>query len=370
MLCYSSSLALSLVLLVTLIQVVPLVYSSRDLIGVPTHGVPEDHLLMMERFHGWMANHGRSYATTEEKLRRFEIYRSNVEFIEAANQDGRLTYTLGENQFSDLTHEEFLSTYTSHGVAPSELESEMLITTRAGDVNQVSCPSESIDVPPHVNWTEKGKVTEVKDQYQCGSCWAFSAVATIESAYAIKKRIAPPVLSEQQLIDCDKNEDQRGCKSGYTQKAYVWVAGNGITSNSAYPYHGNDNGKCQKGKPKVATISNYRYAGDLCEKDIMAAVYDRPVAVQFSADECFKAYKTGVYNGMCVKHGVYSGPCPSGPRDHSLTIVGYDDVEKYWIAKNSWGTGWGNKGYVLLKKDVANREGLCGLAIKPVYPIV
>ena len=169
---YSSSfVALTLVLLVTLTGEVLLVSSSRDLIGITTDGLPEDHLLMMERFHGWMARHGRSYVTTEEELRRFDIYRSNMEFIEAANRDARLTYTLGENQFTDLTHEEFLTSYTGYGVpAASDLGRETVITTRAGDIKDGSCPSAGKDVPPHKNWTEQGKVTEVRDQKKCRKC--------------------------------------------------------------------------------------------------------------------------------------------------------------------------------------------------------
>ena len=141
--------------------------------GATTDGAAgDDELLMMERFHGWMAEHGRSYAAAEEKRRRFEIYRRNVEFIEAANRDGRLTYTLGENKFTDLTHEEFLATYTSRARLPDPMtteEEEMVITTRAGHVREgASLPAAEDEVPDRVNWTAQGKVTGIK--YQGKTC--------------------------------------------------------------------------------------------------------------------------------------------------------------------------------------------------------
>ncbi|XP_047070702.1 macrodontain-1-like [Lolium rigidum] len=385
-----STLVSALLLVVTLTGVLPYVASSRGHVGVLSDGSPGDHLRMMERFHGWMAKHGRSYPTVEEKLRRFDIYHRNVMFIEAANLDGRLTYTLGENQFTDLTHEEFLAKHTSRPVAPSDLvrnEEETVITTRAGVVEEVKCKAAPDNVPHSINWADLGKVTEVKDQGEiCGACWAFAAVATIESAYAIAKGVEPPVLSEQELIDCDQFDD--GCRVGLMSNAYQWVQRNGgIANASTYPYHERlqtsqnkeKDGTCEEAKLRehAVTIRRYKYVTGNCEQQLMAAVAARPVAVLFDAHNyCFQHYKTGVYNGMCFDDdGELVGPCTSDHLTHSMAIVGYsgkgDDEEKYWIAKNSWGdTWWGEQGYVRLKKDVADPRGLCGLAIEPVYPLV
>ncbi|KAM0855356.1 hypothetical protein ACQ4PT_049823 [Festuca glaucescens] len=385
-----SSLAFALLLVVTLTGVLPSVASSRGLVGVLADGAMEDHLLMMEKFHGWMAKHGRSYPTVEEKLRRFDIYHRNVMFIEAANLDGRLTYTLGENQFADLTHEEFLALHTSRRVAQPDLvrTEETVITTQAGVVTEANCQAAPDEVPDSINWADRGKVTKVKDQgHICGACWAFSAVATIESAYAIAKGGAPPVLSEQELIDCDELDD--GCRIGLMSNAYQWVIRNGgIANASTYPYHERlqtpqnkeeKDGTCEEAKLRehAATIRNYKFVRRNCEQQLMAAVAARPVAVLFDPKNyCFRYYKSGVYNGMCIDdHGKLVGPCTSDHLSHSLTIVGYsgrgDDADKYWIAKNSWSKdGWGEHGYIRLKKDVADPRGLCGLAIQPVYPVV
>jgi hypothetical protein len=102
--------------------------------------IQQDEPVTMDRFHRWMEQHGKSYPTVDEKLRRFEVYRQNVEEIEATNRQGGLSYTLGENQFTDLTSEEFLATYTGRFVLQPDMASreedgaETVITTRGGDV--------------------------------------------------------------------------------------------------------------------------------------------------------------------------------------------------------------------------------------------
>jgi hypothetical protein len=136
-------------------------------------------LLMLGRFHGWMATHGRSYATEEEKLRRFEVYRSNMEFIEAANRDNRMTYRLGETPFTDLTHDEFMAMYGGNRDPSWSSESEektVGITTRAGPVHEgsiITCDpvpprranlTAALPVPASVDWRAKRVVTPAKFQ--------------------------------------------------------------------------------------------------------------------------------------------------------------------------------------------------------------
>ncbi|KAG2481139.1 hypothetical protein PVAP13_J162601 [Panicum virgatum] len=287
-----------------------------------------------------------SYAAAEEKRRRFEIYRRNVEFIEAANRDGRLTYTLGENKFTDLTHEEFLAT------------------------EGASLPAAEDDVPDRVNWTAQGKVIASFYMQWCvaGSCWAFAAVATIESAYAIAKEVEPPVLSEQELIDCDDYDS--GCLGGWPERAFRWLKRHGgLASASQYPPYDSKKHACRKEKRLPHAQGS--------EEELMKAVAGQPVAVGFNSDdECFRFYKSGVYNGMCVRDGVFvvaraptTGSTTTWPSS-GMSAKG-NDQDKYWIAKNSWGEDWGQRGYVWLKKDVADSKGICGIvATKPSYPVV
>lgn len=168
----SSSMALALLpLLVAAAFFIPSLASSAS--RTLDHGFDGEALLMLGRFHGWMAAHGRSYATEEEKLRRFEVYRSNMEFIEAANRDSRMSYRLGETPFTDLTHDEFMAMYSSNDDDPSSSESEeTVITTRAGPVlegtaaveEQPSRTNLTAVVPPSVDWRAKGVVTAAKFQ--------------------------------------------------------------------------------------------------------------------------------------------------------------------------------------------------------------
>ncbi|KAJ1256934.1 hypothetical protein BS78_K259600 [Paspalum vaginatum] len=377
--CSSSSMALTLLplLLAAAPALIPSLASAS-----PALDNVDELLLLLGRFHGWMAAHGRSYATEEEKLRRFEVYRSNMEFIEAANRDSRMTYRLGETPFTDLTHDEFMAIFSSNGDLPSSSESkEMVITTRAGPVHEGTAVEEpprrtnlTAAVPPSVDWRAKGVVTPAKFQgVSCSSCWAFTSVATIESAKAIRAGGAPPVLSEQQLVDCDTLN--HGCTLGWMDKAFKWVIQNGgITTEAAYPYTGKV-GKCQTGKPVAVKLRDYKRvpgpAGN--EAALMEAVAQQPVAAAFDrSDPCFQHYLGGVYDAGCSRSGVYTKGACRVVQNHALALVGYGtkpDGTKYWIGKNSWGPKWGDKGFVYVLRD-SPPLGLCGIAALPFYPII
>ncbi|CAM0879424.1 unnamed protein product [Alopecurus aequalis] len=164
--------------------------------------VDAGEMLMMDRFRQWQATHNRSYLSAEERLRRFEVYRANVEYIDATNRRGDLTYELGENQFADLTGEEFLARYaSSYDGASGRTDSVITTTAEAGGLWSSGGGDSSLEAPPpaSVDWRAKGAVTPVKNQgSECSSCWAFSAVATMESLHFIKTGKLVP-LSEQQL---------------------------------------------------------------------------------------------------------------------------------------------------------------------------
>ncbi|CAL4978891.1 unnamed protein product [Urochloa decumbens] len=307
--------------------------------------------LMLGKFHGWMAAHDRSYASEEEKLRRFEVYQSNMEFIEAANRDSR-----------------FIAMYSSES---SEM---MTITTAVGPVHEGGSGHSDSDLPlavdeeepPHrrvitnltalprsVDWRAKGVVTPAKNQgVSCSSCWAFASVATMESAQAISAGSSPPVLSEQQLVDCDTLN--HGCRNGWMDKAF-------------------NAGQRQAGKPAAVKLRDYKRLPIGDEAALMAAVAQQPVAVSFDySDPCFQHCIGGVYNAGCAKSGVYTkGACKTA-QNHALAIVGYGtkpDGTKYWIGKNSWTEKWGDNGFLYLLRD-SPPLGLWGLAALPTYPII
>nr|TKW00950.1 hypothetical protein SEVIR_8G146800v2 [Setaria viridis] len=210
-----------------------------------------------------------------------------------------------------------------------------------------------------IDWRMMAVVTAAKNQGACGSCWAFTSVATMESAQAIRTRTVPPLLSEQLLVDCDGYD--LGCRGGFLGNAFRWVIQiGGITWAPLYPYIGMS-GMCQRFKPAAVRLRSYRWVVPN-EVSLMQAVAQQPV----------EHYYGGVYDGRCFWNGVYiGGACGTAP-SHAIAIVGYGTKPggtKYWIGKNSWSGSWGDKGFVYLLRDSA-RVGVCGVAQQARYPII
>ncbi|RCV33154.1 hypothetical protein SETIT_7G059700v2 [Setaria italica] len=323
--------------------------------------IPIMRIPLLERFHAWQAEYNRTYATPEEFQYRFKVYCENVKFIETMNRAGS-SYELGENQFTDLTQEEFEDMYLMklNEVASAPEAMGQLGTMNAGGT---SGGGNTDEAPNYVDWRTKGAVTPVKDQQQCGSCWAFAAVASIEGVHKIKTgRLVS--LSEQEIVDCDRGGNDHGCHGGYPSSAMAWVARNGgLTTESDYPYVGRQ-GQCRRDKlgHHAATIRGVWAVQRNNEAMLERAVAGQPVAVSINASRAFQFYK----------RGVFSGPCNTS-LNHAVTVVGYGadpDGRKYWIVKNSWGQTWGENGYVRLERRVSSREGMCGIAMEPYYPVM
>ncbi|XP_020097748.1 ervatamin-B-like [Ananas comosus] len=309
-----------------------------------------EYWLTPERHEKWMAQYGRVYKDADEKQRRYKIFKDNANYIEAFNKEGKHKYTLGINQFTDLTTEEFVSTYT--GARPRNAT----LMRRPKPLRNDG----AVDPPTTVDWRAAGAVTYVRDQGACSSCWAFSAVAAMEGIIQIVTGQSTP-LSEQEIIDCDFTD--RGCSPSWVNNAFRFVVyAGGINSEADYPYTGTrkccDVQKLQNGR--AATIYGYEDVPPNDENALMNVVANRPVSVNVDA--------------AAIQHysgGIFDGPCGSSI-NHAMCIVGYgqnDDAgTKYWIVKNSWGTSWGDEGYIYFQKDVAAPEGMCGLATSPSYP--
>ncbi|CAN6205545.1 unnamed protein product [Urochloa humidicola] len=317
----------------------------------------ESTIPMLERFQAWQATYNRTYAALDEFQRRFEVYSENLEFIEATNLLER-PYELGENQFADLTYEEFQDTY----LMKLDEEASALDPTPEA-MGQLDNTMNAVEAPNSVDWRTKGAVTPVKDQKQCGSCWAFAAVASIEGVHKIRTgRLVS--LSEQEIVDCDRGGDDHGCQGGYPSSAMAWVARNrGLTAESDYPYTGRQGRQCRRGKlgHHAATIRGARAVPRNNEAALERAVAGRPVAVLIDASRAFQFYRSGVL----------SGPCGTS-LNHAVTVVGYGGAggRRYWTVKNSWGRTWGENGYVRMQRRVRAREGMCGIAMAPYYPVM
>ena len=218
--------------------------------------------------------------------------------------------------------------------------------------------------PAAVDWKAAGGVTAVKDQGQCGSCWAFSTTGSLEGANFVTNG-ALVSLSEQELIDCDKAGNDRGCNGGLMDYAYDWIIHNGgLDTEADYPYTAADN-VCDATKKATAAVSvtSFQDVPPNDEASLKKAVSQQPVAIAIAASGLqFQLYSHGVFDGQC-----------SNNLDHGVLIVGYGTDEEtgkdFWLVKNSWGEAWGESGYVRMAMN-HSRTGLCGLAMVPSYPLV
>ncbi|KAK3184015.1 hypothetical protein Dsin_031302 [Dipteronia sinensis] len=334
-------LCISAVLLILAIAAAPQV-TSRNL----------QEVLMSEKHEQWMLKYGKVYENAEEKERRFQIFKDNVEFIESFNAAGNKPYKLSANRFLDQTNDEFKASrngYRRVNGQSSRIETSFRYENVAA-------------VPGTMDWRKKGAVTPIKDQGQCGSCWAFSTIAATEGINQLTtgKLIS---LSEQELVSCDTKGEDQGCEGGLMEDGFEFIVKNhGITSEANYPYEAVD-GTCnvKKETSHVANITGYETVPANSETALLKAVAHQPVSVSIDAGgSAFQFYSSGVFTGDCGTE-----------LDHGVTAVGYGttvDGTKYWLVKNSWGTSWGEEGYIRMQRDIDAKEGLCGIAMDSSYP--
>lgn len=216
-----------------------------------------------------------------------------------------------------------------------------------------------IEVPESIDWRKTNKVTDVKDQGQCGGCWAFSTTGAVEGITAITDNTLVNA-SEQELIDCSTQNN--GCDGGIMDKGFEYVINNGLCSEDSYPYKARD-GICHKFLCKqVASIDDFRDVQPNNEIFLKYAVASQPVSVAIQANlSSFRFYKKGVYQDENCGTDL----------DHGVLVVGYGEEMglPYWLVKNSWSTKWGDNGYIKILRNYKENTGMCGIAMQPSFPI-
>ncbi|CAN6449305.1 unnamed protein product [Victoria cruziana] len=300
----------------------------------------------------WRSHHSVS-RDIDELLTRFNVFKHNVKFIHEFNKKGGNSYRLKLNAFGDLTNQEFRSLY-----ANSKINHHRLL--QGPKRPSAAQRDDGADPPAAIDWRALGAVTDVKNQGQCGSCWAFSTVVAIEGITQIKTNKLVNV-SEQELVDCDTQNG--GCNGGLMERAFEFVEKNGgLALSKKYPYTATQ-GKCHVSKLKIhdVSIDGHDFVPEKNETALMQAVAVQPVSVAIEASgSAFQFYSEGVFTGPCGTE-----------LDHGVAIVGYGteaDGTKYWIVKNSWGSGWGENGFIKMARETSKPDGLCGIALYAVYP--
>ncbi len=314
-----------------------------------------------DMFYDFQNKFGKKYHNVQEIETRFNNFRTNVREMVAHNANETNTFTMDINQFSDLTASEFQKYFVSGGF----VKRKQMLRTKVGLGSSCSAFSGSgATLPASVDWRTMGAVTDVKDQGQCGSCWSFSASGAMEGAWFVSTGNLVSI-SEQELVDCAGiRYGSSGCNGGQMDGAFKFAIDNGICTESSYPYTSGSTqsgGACNKCTPvvKIEECFDVKSNDQLALKE---AVSKQPVAIAIEADtRYFQSYASGVLTAATCGTSL----------DHGVLIVGYGtetNGQMYWLVKNSWGTTWGDQGYVKIARTESKSDaGICGISMEASF---
>ncbi len=299
-------------------------------------------------FNNWAAKQNKLYKSPEELNYRRGVFVKN--YYKVLDLNRKHSHKSALNKFSDLTEEEFVAKYTGYRVSNSMR-------------TNVIAPK-AIARPDSVDWRQQGAVNAMKDQGQCGSCWAFSATSAIESIWKISGKGSLLNLAEQQMVDCGGSTGNYGCNGGWMDWAFQYIINvGGQEATADYPYTAMD-GQCAFDASKIkATIKGYSdIPANNCEA-LLDAIAQQPVSVAIAANAI-----------MFYDSGVFSSTTCGTSINHGVTAVGYGtdaSVKKdYYLVRNSWGSGWGEQGYIRFDRQVQTSTGICAICSVASYPTV
>lgn len=294
-------------------------------------------------FNTWLNTQNKIYASPAEKSYRRSVFAANYDKIAQMNQV--YTHRSALNQFADMTDDEIVAKYTGLNYDSNAVRNTVTL--------KESVKQEGVD------WRTKGAVNAIKNQESCGSCWAFSAVSSLESAWFLAHGSLLN-LAEQQLVDCGSVTGNQGCNGGWMDYAFKYVQQvGGIAQTSDYPYTARD-GNCAFTKDMTkASVSGYSdVPASNCDQ-LLAALNAHPVSVAIAATGDFMRYSSGIFEITNCGEGL----------NHGVTAVGYgsEGGKNFWIVRNSWGQ-WGEGGYIRMSRDVQQGPGICGICKVASYP--
>eukprot|EP01017_Pseudomicrothorax_dubius_P015942 TRINITY_DN1817_c0_g1_i1.p1 TRINITY_DN1817_c0_g1~~TRINITY_DN1817_c0_g1_i1.p1 ORF type:complete len:328 (+),score=47.65 TRINITY_DN1817_c0_g1_i1:34-1017(+) len=298
-----------------------------------------------EAFTSFVRNNNKVYRNEKERLLRLSIFSQNLKRIEKLSAQYP-NLRLGVTSLADLTYEEYLSLFKTD------------LTTSSSELEMRTLPTENL--PDRVDWREKGVVTDAKNQGLCGSCWAFSTTASVESLTAINTGVLRQ-FSEQQLVDCCTTNF--GCQGGLFENSYAYIRDNGMESEDRYPYR-SVRQTCRYDPKFVLTrISSFAGVPAYDQDQLAAAVANQPTVSGLDFSHPFwQYYQGGIVDDQTC--GLFMG--------HGILAVGYDTENgiPYFIFKNSFGPNWGENGFFrILRSSTKGVPGICGLGTYSTYPI-
>lgn len=324
--------------------------SAKKLSSIASMYASNDDAAVTAAFEEFMVAYKKEYATKKEREIRKQQFSENYRRIMEHNSQPDKNFELGINQFADYSMDEVKELFLSKSefVEAANYEQELQIDAKSEELRDI-------------DWVEKGKVSPVKDQGPCGSCWTFSSIAAVESLYAIKKGVSPINFSEQQLVDCCKSIYSDGCNGGERWNAFEYISNAGIALREKYPYLGYDD-VCKKDIETVFKISGFYNITPDDNSELAGKLLEAPVSVGVNV----------VFNFLFYKKGVLDKGCSSDEINHGVVAVGVNLTAPipYYKIKNSWGPNWGDNGYILIKRSEGKTPGLCAVAHKGCMPLL
>ncbi|GLH10226.1 Cathepsin L [Gryllus bimaculatus] len=317
--------------------------------------------LVIEEWNTFKVQHKKKYDSSTEEKFRMKIFMENRKKIAKHNarfEQGEVSFKLALNEYGDMLHYEFADMMNGFNRTKNKKNYDLHKPLGATFISPAN-----VELPDKVDWRDLGAVTEVKNQGSCGSCWSFSATGSLEGQHFRKTGVLTS-LSEQNLIDCSAKYGNDGCNGGMMDFAFQYIRDNGgIDTEASYPYEAEDDQCRYTPAASGATDSGFVDVPRGSERRLMEAVATiGPISVAIDAGhESFQFYQSGVY---------FEPQCSNETLDHGVLVVGYgttDDGSDYWLIKNSWGTTWGEGGYI---KMTRNKDNHCGVATQASYPLV